>query len=132
MDFIEFLKTLTDEDRIFWQQWDFGKKEKCDIAYFSPWMICLDTDNDRPILQIAKSYKDWAELKSPEYSFGPLMTAIAGQCHRFRQRKPAGAEIAEEKIKKFTEDKLLHEKAEMERRAMIISQCLGALKVKTK
>ena len=132
IEFVEFLKNLTDTDRIFWQQKDLGKKEKSDIAYLEPWMICLDTDSGRGFLQVAESYKNWAELKGADYGLGALSTAIGSQYHRVRQGQAHPVYIEESKIQKFTDDKLMHEKAEMEKRAMTISQCLDALRVKNK
>lgn len=121
--FIPFLKNLVDQDRLIFEEYDLSKRMKADIAYFSPWIICLDTDAPQPILTIAKSYHSWAELQSPDYPVGQLSLSIAKQYERGRSSSNwESRPIAKDKLRKFSRDKILRLKRELLQREKILKE----------
>ena len=127
-EFVQRLISLTDQDKLVWQEHNFGKKQDSSIAYFNPWMFCLDTGGRHPVLQVAMDFNFFTELEGLEYNLSALDLAISRQCRRSKMaRQPLAESIAEEKIKKFGRDKLLHERKENRRRLKILAECSRTL-----
>ncbi|GEM_PF-3451284 len=73
------------------------------------------------------------ELEGIEYGLGSLISAVAGQCCRFR-RKPRGVRqlsIKEGKINKFLRDKSLRDKRETMFRIKTLNACQQSINAST-
>lgn len=129
-DFVKLLESLTKKDNLIWNSCNFGKKEDSDLAYISPWMICLDTEGiKKPVLQVAKSYHSWIELGGSEFYLSSLSVAIALQHLRVERGILVREFIDPKKVKKFRYDKLLREEHKDWQRVKIINDCTRILGV---
>lgn len=122
-DFVSGLVEVTNSDKLIWENHNWQGQD-FDIAYCSPWMLCLDNKRrPHPLLQVAKSYHCFVELDGGEYSLSPLMLAIAHQSHRLRCASSSIVKIEAGKIKKFLRDKLERDKREKMFREKILRSC---------
>ncbi len=126
-EFIKSLVLLTNGDKLIWDSHDFGQKEKVALAYISPWMICLQSDDNRLILQVAKSYHEWTEFSGREFDLGSLLYATAAQHSRWKRGLLVKTVIDEKKVKKFKLDKIRKDAREERQRLEIVSDCVRIL-----
>lgn len=125
--FVESLIALTNENKLIWHFHNFGQREDAGLAYLSPWMFCFQSERNRLVLQIAKSYHDWTELSGPECSLGPLFKAIVIQNSRAERGLVAKPAVDPKKLNKFQRDKMLKEDREERFRSRILGECERAI-----
>lgn len=122
-DFVATLRAITRQDKLIWQQHKIGE-QKLDLAYFCPWIFCLDANGRVVNFKVARSFIAFAELEGIEYGLGGLSGEIAAQYARFRIKYGKEEKsIADDKIRKFIRDKRLHEEKEKRKLLKVLSQC---------